>query len=135
VTALNKQAAALHARQNVTVQVDLGEEPDVPLEVKQDLYRIVQEALHNTVKHSRASQIELRLDQMDGKVTIEVCDNGKGFDTSSSFPGHLGLHSMQERVKSLGGELRIESTPGKGTCIQARVPVHNAADNTGSLTA
>ena len=135
VTALNKQAAALHARQKVIVQVDLGEEPDVPLEVKQDLYRIVQEALHNTVKHARASQVELRLDQTDGKVTIEVCDNGKGFDTSSSFPGHLGLHSMQERVKSLGGELRIESTPGKGTCIQARVPVHNAADNTGSLTA
>ena len=95
----------------------------------------MQEALHNTVKHARASQVELRLDQTDGKVTIEVCDNGKGFDTTSSFPGHLGLHSMQERVKSLGGELRIESAPGKGTCIQARVPVHNAADNTGSLTA
>jgi signal transduction histidine kinase len=134
VTALNKQAAALQARQGISVQVDLGDEPEVTLEVKQDLYRIAQEALHNTVKHARASQVELRLDQTDGTVTVEVCDNGKGFDTSSSFPGHLGLHSMQERVKSLGGELLIESVPGQGTCIRANVPVHTTTNNTGNLT-
>jgi signal transduction histidine kinase len=126
VTALSKQAAALHARQGIIVQVDLGEEPDVPLEVKQDLYRIVQEALHNMVKHARASQVELRLNQTDGVVTVEVSDNGRGFDATSSFPGHLGLHSMQERVKSLGGELQIESAPGQGTRIRANVPVHEA---------
>jgi signal transduction histidine kinase len=134
VTALTKQAAAMQARQNIVVQADLGAEPDLPLEVKQDLYRIVQEALHNTVKHARASQVKLRLNQANGAVTVEVCDNGKGFDTSTSFPGHLGLHSMQERVKSLGGELKIESAPGEGTCIRAQVPVHTIANNTGSLT-
>ena len=68
-------------------------------------------------------------------VTVEVCDNGKGFDTTTSFPGHLGLHSMQERVKSLGGELNIESTPGQGTCILAQVPVHTTVNKTGSLKA
>ena len=135
MTALTKQAAAMHARQGIVVHADLGEEPDIPLEVKQDLYRIVQEALHNTVKHARATQVELRMNQLDGMVTVEVCDNGTGFDTTSSFPGHLGLHSMQERVKSLGGELEIESIPGQGTCIQAQVPVHTTVNNTGSLTA
>jgi len=135
VTALNKQATALHARQGFIVQVDLGEEPDVPLEVKQDLYRIAQEALHNTVKHARASQIELRLQQVGEMVTVEVSDNGRGFDTKGSFPGHLGLHSMQERVKSLGGELQIKSAPGQGTRIRANVPVHTSANKTGSLTA
>ncbi len=135
VTALTKQAAALHARQSIIVQTDLGVEPDIPLKVKQDLYRIVQEALHNTVKHARAKQVELRLNQVDGVITVEVHDNGRGFDATSSFPGHLGLHSMQERVKSLGGELKIESAPGQGTRIRAQVPIHTTAHNTGSLTA
>jgi signal transduction histidine kinase len=135
VTALRKQAAAMHARQGIIVQTELGEEPDIPLEIKQDLYRIVQESLHNTVKHARASQVDLRLNQADEVVIVEVCDNGKGFDTTTSFPGHLGLHSMQERIKSLGGELRIESAHGQGTCISAQVPVPKATNQTGSLTA
>ena len=122
VTALTKQAAALQARQNIAVNTDLCAEPDLPLKVKQDLYRIAQEALHNTVKHAHASKIELRLHQTREEVTLEVCDNGRGFDAIASFPGHLGLHSMQERVTYLGGELRIESTPGQGTCIRVRVP-------------
>ena len=116
------------------VQTDLGEEPDMPLEIKQDLYRIVQEALHNTVKHARASQVELRMNQLDRIISVEVCDNGRGFDTATEFPGHLGLHSMRERVKSLGGELNIESAPGEGTCIRVQVPIRAPASNTGSLT-
>jgi PAS domain S-box-containing protein len=135
MTALTKQAAALHARQGIIVQLNLGQEPDLSLKVKQDLYRIAQEALHNTVKHARASQVDLQLDQSGNMVILEVRDNGRGFDTTASFPGHLGLHSMQERVKSLGGELQIESAPGQGTRIRAQVPVHATANNTGSLTA
>ena len=57
-------------------------------------------------------------------VLLEVCDDGVGFDTERSFPGHLGLHSMQERIARLGGTLRIESTPGQGTCIRAQLPAH-----------
>jgi signal transduction histidine kinase len=126
VTALTKQAAALQARQNIVVNTDLCAEPDLPLKVKQDLYRIAQEAMHNTVKHARASKIELRLYQNREILTLEVCDNGRGFDTSASFPGHLGLHSMQERVRSLGGKFQIVSAPGQGTCIGVQVPGRNA---------
>ena len=122
VTALSKQAAALHARQGINVQLNLGQEPEVPLKVKQDLYRIAQEALHNTVKHARASQVELRLDQIDNVVILEVSDNGRGFDSTGSFPGHLGLRSMRERVINLGGTLEIESTEGQGTAICIRIP-------------
>jgi PAS domain S-box-containing protein len=130
VNALTKQAAALHARQGILVQLNLCQEPGIPLKVKQDLYRIAQEALHNMVKHARASLVELNLDQTNEMIMLEIQDNGRGFDTTSSYPGHLGLHSMQERVKSLGGELLIESFPGQGTRIRAQVPVHTTANNT-----
>lgn len=95
--------------------MELCPEPDLPLKVKQDLYRVVQEAMHNAVKHAHASNIDLRLYQTRGMLTLEVSDNGRGFDATASFPGHLGLHSMRERVTSLGGELQIESTSGRGT--------------------
>ncbi len=65
--------------------------------------------MHNTIKHAHASKILLRLNQTSDLVILEVCDNGRGFDTTASFPGHLGLHSMQERVTGLGGKLQIES--------------------------
>jgi signal transduction histidine kinase len=126
VTALTKQAAALHARQGIIVKLDLLEEPDLPLKVKQELYRVVQEALHNTVKHARASKVELRLDQSNEVVVMEIRDDGRGFDATASFPGHLGLHSMRERVARLGGKFQIESTEGQGTTICIRVPRQGA---------
>jgi signal transduction histidine kinase len=121
VTALTKQAAALQARHDIIVQTMLCEEPDLPLKVKQELYRIAQEAMHNTVKHARARKVELRLSQTAKTVLLEVRDDGVGFDPLDSFPGHLGLHSMQERVRSLSGTLQIESARGKGTCIRVSV--------------
>jgi signal transduction histidine kinase len=126
VSALTTQAAALHARQHVEVQTDLCAEPGLTLKVKQELYRIAQEALHNTVKHAHASKIAVRLQQTSDAVTLDVCDDGRGFDATASFPGHLGLHSMLERVSGLGGELTIASTPGQGTCIHVRVPARDA---------
>src|SRR6266581_5905754 len=122
VTALSKQGAALQARHGITVLMQLCEEPDLPLKVKQELYRIAQEAMHNTVKHARAKKVDLVLRQTSKAVILEVRDDGVGFDPMGSFPGHLGLHSMQERVSSLGGMLQIESAPGQGTSILAQVP-------------
>src|SRR6266581_2799165 len=110
------------ARHGITVLTQLCEEPDLPLKVKQELYRIAQEAMHNTVKHARARKVDLRLSQAAKAVILEVRDDGVGFDPLGSFPGHLGLHSMQERVSSLGGMLQIESAPGQGTSILAQVP-------------
>jgi signal transduction histidine kinase len=121
VAALIKQAA-LQARHDVAVETDLCDEPDLPLKVKQELYRVTQEALHNTMKHASASQVKVRLGRTAEAIILEIRDNGRGFDPLGSFPGHLGLLSMQERVKNLAGVLSIESTPGQGTMIRARVP-------------
>jgi signal transduction histidine kinase len=122
-TALSRQSAALKARHGITVLTQFCEEPDLPLKVKQELYRIAQEAMHNTVKHARANKLDLGLSQTAQAIILEVRDDGVGFDPLGSFPGHLGLHSMQERVSSLGGMLQIESAPGRGTSILALVPL------------
>jgi signal transduction histidine kinase len=122
VSALSKQAAALQARHDVPVETELYDEPDLPLKIKQELYRVAQEALHNTIKHAGASQVHVRLGRTAEAIILEIRDNGSGFDSASSFPGHLGLLSMQERVKHLGGVLSIESTAGQGTTVRARVP-------------
>ena len=124
VAALTKQGAALHARHSITIQTDLCEEPDLPIKVKQELYRVAQEALHNIVKHARASSVYLRLGQTTSReVVLEVRDNGVGFDPARSFPGHLGLRSMQERIRSLDGTFQLESMPGQGTCIRVCILV------------
>ena len=123
VAALERQAAALRARHEIPVYVALGEEPEeLSPEAKEALYRIAQEALHNTVKHAHASRAELRLErEAGGSVALEVSDDGVGFDPEEDFSGHLGLKSMGERVGRLGGELRVESAPGEGTTIHVRI--------------
>ncbi len=123
VAALTRQAAALRARYKLAVEQELDEEPDLSLEKKQALYRIAQEALHNIVKHAHASAIVLRLVRQENEIILEVRDNGKGFDPTSSFPGHLGIRSMRERATKIGGTLTIESVPGRETCIGVRVPL------------
>lgn len=122
VAALSKQAGSLRARHGLTVTATLGAEPDVPLHVKEALYRIAQEALHNIIRHARATHVELHLTSSERDVELTVRDDGQGFEAGGTFPGHLGLRSMRERAVSLGGEIRVESAPGAGTCITVRIP-------------
>ena len=122
VAALEKRAKALRARHGLTVDCDLGVEPDHPQAVEEAIYRIAQEALHNVAKHARATRVALRLADRAGHLTLEVADDGTGFDPDGVYPGHLGLRSMHERVERLGGTLEIESAPDLGTRIVARVP-------------
>ncbi len=128
VVALTKQAASIQARHTIQVQTNLCAEPELPLEGKEALYRIAQEALHNIVKHAQASHIDLQLAWHDHWLMLEVHDNGVGFDSTSSFPGHLGLRSMRERAMRLGGALEVESAPGYGTVIRAKIPKDQALE-------
>lgn len=127
VAALARQVAVLRARYKLTVEAELGEEPSLPLEVKHVAYRVAQEALNNIVKHARATTVVLRLAREAEEIIVEVRDNGRGFDPTDPFPGHLGLHSMRERVTKVGGFLVIESTPGQGTCVGVRLPITSAS--------
>ena len=105
-TALTKQARALAGRHGIEVVLSLCDEPDAPLTVKEALYRIAQEALQNAIKHARSDRLDVRLTCEDGGLSLEVCDNGVGFDPHAVYQGHLGLHSMRERATKVGGTLQ-----------------------------
>lgn len=121
VAALTKIADALRTRHKLEVVTDFCPEPDISLDAKEMLYRIAQEASHNTAKHAAASYVELKMYCEDKQLTLIIHDNGKGFNPESDFPGHLGLHSMRERVASLDGDMQIDSQPGGGTTITVYV--------------
>jgi signal transduction histidine kinase len=122
VIALGKQAEALRARHGIAVDAELGDEPAVSFTVKEAVYRIAQEALHNTVKHAHAQTVDLRMSWSAEGIELEISDDGAGFDPSNSFPGHLGLRTMRERAIRLGGTLQIESAPDEGTRLRVHVP-------------
>lgn len=123
VAALNKQTAALRARHQIAVEVLACEEPSASLEVKEHLYRIAQEALHNIVKHAQARKVILSLTEQLGFLTLEIRDDGLGFEANSHFPGHLGLRTMRERSERLHGSFEVYSAPGEGARIRVQIPL------------
>jgi signal transduction histidine kinase len=92
--------------------------------VEMELYRIVQEALNNAVRHARAESITVDVDAADGVVTITVRDDGVGFDPAARAirERRLGLTSMRERAESLGGKFTVETAPRAGTTVRVEVP-------------
>lgn len=86
------------------------------------VYRLVQEALTNVVKHAAASHVTVTAKEADGEIEIVINDDGSGFDTTAATRGH-GLTGMRERIELLGGEIEVSSEPGHGTEIVARVPL------------
>lgn len=125
VAALTKQIDSARVRHRLEVRAELADEPALPYEAKEALYRIAQEAIHNVVKHARARRLDVRLDSTAADTVLEVHDDGLGFAADAATPGHLGLRSMRERAAQVGGALEVESTAG-GTRVRARVP-HTAA--------
>jgi signal transduction histidine kinase len=121
VAALTKQSDALRARYKLDVVTNFGREPDISLDSKEALYRIAQEAMHNIAKHAHATKVELTLQESEGKLVLEIRDNGRGFNAGREYPGHLGLKSMPERAARIGGEFHIQSSHGEGTVITVKI--------------
>jgi signal transduction histidine kinase len=86
------------------------------------LFRIVQEALANAVKHSEASEVRMHLHVAGDTLTLSITDDGVGFDVDAAWGSGLGLISMRERLESVGGTVAIQSTPGAGTRLHVTVP-------------
>jgi signal transduction histidine kinase len=123
VAALGKQASALSAREGLAIEVD-GPDERLPIgaDVEEQLYRVGQEALANVVKHARAGGAAVRIAATGDAVSIEVSDDGRGFDPAAVGSDHFGLRSMRGRVADLGGRLELTSAPGRGTTVRVEVP-------------
>jgi PAS domain S-box-containing protein len=128
-----EQCAADYARARgirVEVQVRGVEAGRLPAAVETALYRIVQEALTNAAKHADAQTVSIVVRRHGPAVQVIVADDGCGFDVKATLGASgsragLGLHGMQERAASLSGSVMIESTPGEGTTVYARIPLTN----------
>ena len=105
----------------VDLEIRLGE-ARLPTDVETTMYRIVQEALTNIVRHAGASRVSVLLTRKEHAVVVVVEDDGSGFDIGETTAG-LGLIGMRERVTLLGGRLRVEAKPGSGTTLAAEVPL------------
>jgi len=110
-------------RQKLEIDFKSHDVPKLPQEISLCFFRVAQEALHNAAKYSGAKRIEVQLTQTSGKIHLIVSDLGKGFDVAAARqkPG-LGLTSMQERVRLVGGTIVIDSKPASGTTIHVCVP-------------
>ncbi len=122
VPALREYLAQWEAQTGITADLQVQGQRPLPLEVEQALFRVAQEALSNAARHSGARKVVVRLTWTPAAVTLEVRDDGQGFDPTRARQG-LGLHSMAERVQALGGTLQVDSAPGAGTRVVASVPV------------
>ncbi len=123
--ALRAESEHFTRQESVTVDLNFRELPkEIAREPALCLFRVAQEALRNVARHARARAVEISLRGLDGGLQMAVRDDGCGFDTNSQrVRANLGLVSMHERVRSLGGELEVESAPGQGTTILAWVPL------------
>ncbi|MGH7503475.1 MAG: GAF domain-containing protein [Longimicrobiales bacterium] len=107
------------------VQLDAEAYSPQAEQIETVLYRIAREALHNVVKHARASRLELRLASDDSTVRLSISDDGKGFDRTAVLADAThspGFASMTEQAAAVGGEIRIEASPGRGARVDAILP-------------
>lgn len=96
----------------------------LPPDAEANVYRIVQEALHNVYKHAGASHVSVSLEHLRDRIVLTVEDNGCGFDVTADDPGlGFGIVGMRERAALAGGILGIESAPGSGTTLSLRIRI------------
>lgn len=106
-------------------KIDIAKEINwdvIQKDIKTDIYRILQEALQNIIKHAKASSITVAIKELENKLTLEIEDNGVGFNTDENAAG-IGFKNMETRVKKLKGIFGVQSSKGKGTNILVQIPI------------
>jgi signal transduction histidine kinase len=125
-SALQEFAARYQIDYGLHVRLSLPEHLGrLPVAVETTLFRIAQESLANVARHAHAQHVDLRLSSSPAGVSLEIVDDGQGFQQPVAPAGdHTGLWSMQKRVEQFGGCFVIESAPGRGTCVSVQIPLH-----------
>jgi signal transduction histidine kinase len=126
--ALRERCDDFSQESGVPVQLDVSDGwRDVSGVFALCLYRVVQEALRNVATHAHARNVTVSLDRLDGHLTMQVTDDGRGFDpTATPRRTGLGLVSLAERVRMLGGELAVTAAPDAGTRLAVSLPIGEA---------
>jgi signal transduction histidine kinase len=123
-TALRKHVAVLRRAHPAAIELEVhGEPPREPV-LEREVFRIAQEALQNALRHAEAARLDVRLEATNGRLALSVADDGVGFDPDAIGvrSRRLGLTSMEERARAVGGTLTIDSSPGAGTTVRLDVP-------------
>jgi len=119
--ALVEYAARWQEHSGIKVETAVRGERALPLDVEQALYRVLQESLANVARHAEADAVVVILEMAGARVTLTVADNGRGFEPAAIAPHSLGLDGMKQRLREVGGELRVESTLAVGSKVIAEV--------------
>jgi PAS domain S-box-containing protein len=124
INALQQYLSSIKKNNDIKVEFEsLGIDKRLPIEIEITLYRIVQEAVTNILRHARASLVDVLVERRDKKLVAIIEDNGVGFNPAIyRRTGHLGLFGMRERAEMFGGRLVIESKPGSGTTVFVEIP-------------
>ena len=118
-SALQARLEAVESRAGLETELHLAGEHSLDSQAEEALFRIAQEALNNVLKHAQARRVAVSLRQAEGAVTLEITDDGTGFDpTGARRSGGLGLRGMEERAAEIGARLEIESAAGSGTTVR-----------------
>jgi NarL family two-component system sensor histidine kinase LiaS len=113
----------LKAKVPIDIAWEMDDDIVLPRGIEDHLFRIVQEALSNALRHAKATRLEVRLTKPGDSIRLSIRDNGVGFDLNDRKHTSYGLDSMRERVSEIGGSLNIITAPGNGTRIDIRVPI------------
>ncbi|HFV0330840.1 TPA: sensor histidine kinase [Streptococcus agalactiae] len=101
----------------------------LPKKIEDNIFRIGQEFISNTLKHSQASRLEVYLNQTENELQLKMIDNGIGFDMDSVYDLSYGLKNIEDRVEDLAGNLQLLSQPGKGVAMDIRLPLVNQSED------
>jgi signal transduction histidine kinase len=115
---IRQTAEIISNRTGLAIFVEIGEQEPVPQDVHFAVYRVVQEALNNVVRHASASHVDVFFSSHLGRISLSIQDNGSGFDQAKVGPDRLGISIMNDRVQDIGGTLEIESGNGLGTLVK-----------------
>ena len=130
--ALESECAAYSQQHGITVEFCAENIPElIPDDTALCLYRVAQEGLQNISRHAEANRAMVAIETRDGEIVLAVQDFGSGFDLDAvRGKGGLGLVSMEERVRLVGGSIDVRSKPGQGTQIEVRIPIGEARNGT-----